>query len=227
MMSAEPQEASSSRDWRKAIFMLRSQFSRVCFPWGENFSGPIAATAALKRSALVFGENCPLIAAATAATMRASVESCCPLGPGAARNGVSTGKGALLLAVSRGRASEGVDFPDALARGVIMVGIPYPPLMDVRVRLKRQHNDANATLLGSGSAWYAAEAFRAVNQAVGRLIRHHTDFGAVLLLDYRYQQAKYRALMSAWLQPLLQSGTYHALPALLQGFFATRAALEP
>ncbi len=40
--------------------------------------------------------------------------------------------------------------------------------MDVRVRLKRQHNDAHAALLGSGSAWYAAEAFRAVNQAVGR-----------------------------------------------------------
>lgn len=39
----------------------------------------------------------------------------------AGRNGVSTGRGALLLAVSRGRASEGVDFPDALARGVIMV----------------------------------------------------------------------------------------------------------
>lgn len=47
------------------------------------------------------------------------------------------------------------------------VGIPYPPLMDIRVRLKRQHNDAHAALLGSGSTWYAAEAFRAVNQAVG------------------------------------------------------------
>ena len=49
----------------------------------------------------------------------------------------------------------------------VQVGIPYPPLMDTRVRLKRQHNDANAALLGSGSSWYAAEAFRAVNQAVG------------------------------------------------------------
>ena len=53
---------------------------------------------------------------------------------------------------------------------LLQVGIPYPPLMDVRVRLKRRHNDANAALLGSGSAWYAAEAFRAVNQAVGRLL---------------------------------------------------------
>ncbi len=59
----------------------------------------------------------------------------------------------------------------------------------------------------------------------GRLIRHHSDFGAVLLLDYRYQQAKYRGLMSAWLQSLLQTGVYHALPALLQGFFKQRSAL--
>ena len=59
----------------------------------------------------------------------------------------------------------------------------------------------------------------------GRLIRHRSDFGAVLLLDYRYQQARYRALMSAWLQPLLQTGTYHALPPLLQGFFQGQAAV--
>lgn len=50
---------------------------------------------------------------------------------------------------------------------LVQVGIPYPPLMDVRVSLKRQHNDAHAAVLGSGSSWYAAEAFRAVNQAVG------------------------------------------------------------
>ena len=45
------------------------------------------------------------------------------------RNGVSTGGGALLLAVSRGRASEGVDFPDALARGVIMVSSNNVPAL--------------------------------------------------------------------------------------------------
>ncbi len=35
-------------------------------------------------------------------------------------------KGAVLLAVSRGRISEGLDFSDNAARMVIIVGIPYP-----------------------------------------------------------------------------------------------------
>lgn len=76
--------------------------------------------------------------------------------------------GATLLAVMRGRSSEGVDFLDACARAVIVVGIPYPPLYDVTVRLKRAFNHEHEALLGSGDEWYAAEAFRAVNQAVGK-----------------------------------------------------------
>lgn len=38
----------------------------------------------------------------------------------------------------------------------------------------------------SGSAWYATEAMRAVNQAVGRVIRHRNDYGAIILADERY-----------------------------------------
>ena len=36
--------------------------------------------------------------------------------------------GALMLAVYRGRASEGLDFSDNYARAVIAVGIPYPSI---------------------------------------------------------------------------------------------------
>lgn len=75
--------------------------------------------------------------------------------------------GALLLAVMRGRSSEGVDFLDDCARAVVVVGIPYPPLYETTVRLKRAFNQDHAALLGSGDDWYAAEAFRAVNQAIG------------------------------------------------------------
>lgn len=70
----------------------------------------------------------------------------------------------------RGRSSEGVDFLDACARAVLVIGIPYPPLYDVTVRLKRAFNHDHEALLGSGDDWYAAEAFRAVNQAVGKLL---------------------------------------------------------
>ena len=37
-----------------------------------------------------------------------------------------------------------------------------------------------------GSGWYNQGASRAVNQAVGRIIRHKNDWGAIFLLDDRY-----------------------------------------
>ena len=76
-------------------------------------------------------------------------------------------RGAVLLAVMRGRSSEGVDFLDDCARAVVVVGIPYPPLYETSVRLKRAFNHDDEAQLGSGDDWYAAEAFRAVNQAIG------------------------------------------------------------
>ena len=36
-----------------------------------------------------------------------------------------------------------------------------------------------------GQKWYQLEAFRATNQAVGRVIRHSRDHGAVIFLDTR------------------------------------------
>lgn len=47
--------------------------------------------------------------------------------------------GALLVAVYRGRASEGLDFSDNYARAVIACGIPYPNVKDAQVRLHNNH----------------------------------------------------------------------------------------
>jgi regulator of telomere elongation helicase 1 len=54
---------------------------------------------------------------------------------------IASGKGAVLLAVCRGKVSEGVDFADARARAVIITGIPFPPAKDPKVELKRRHLD--------------------------------------------------------------------------------------
>ena len=39
---------------------------------------------------------------------------------------------------------------------------------------------------------------RALNQAVGRVIRHRHDWGAVLLLDARFQQPRSQQQLSKW-----------------------------
>ncbi|CEM08978.1 unnamed protein product [Vitrella brassicaformis CCMP3155] len=106
-------------------------------------------------------------------------------------------KGVLLLGVCRGRASEGVNFKDHNARGVLIAGIPYPPLKDLQSVLKREYNDAESRkgeegAVVSGNEFYQMEAFRAVNQCLGRLLRHSKDYGCAILLEQRYAQQTHR-----------------------------------
>ena len=42
----------------------------------------------------------------------------------------------MLLAVYRGKMSEGISFNDGYARGVLCVGIPFPSFYDAQARFK-------------------------------------------------------------------------------------------
>lgn len=101
-----------------------------------------------------------------------------------------TGK-CILLAVFRGKMSEGISFNDENARCVICVGLPYPSFTDRAVKAKRCYNDEqrrinkNTSLL-PGEEWYSQQAYRAVAQALGRCIRHGADYGVVVLMDSRH-----------------------------------------
>ncbi|CAJ0931195.1 unnamed protein product, partial [Ranitomeya imitator] len=104
---------------------------------------------------------------------------------------VPNSSGASFFAVCRGKASEGLDFADCNGRGVIITGLPFPPRMDPRVILKMQFLDEMRKTQGSagkflsGQEWYRQQASRAVNQAIGRVIRHRQDYGAIFLCDHR------------------------------------------
>ncbi|XP_072075269.1 uncharacterized protein [Arachis hypogaea] len=110
--------------------------------------------------------------------------------------------GAALLGVCRGKVSEGIDFSDDNARVVIIVGIPFPNINDIQVSLKKKYNDMykSSKNLLSGSEWYCHQAFRALNQAAGRCIRHKLDYGAIILLDERLREERSRAFISKWLR---------------------------
>ncbi|XP_029392070.1 regulator of telomere elongation helicase 1 isoform X1 [Mus pahari] len=118
--------------------------------------------------------------------------------------------GATFLAVCRGKASEGLDFSDMNGRGVIVTGLPYPPRMDPRVVLKMQFLDEMKGRSGvggqclSGQEWYQQQASRAVNQAIGRVIRHRHDYGAIFLCDHRFAYADARAQLPSWVRPYLK-----------------------
>lgn len=112
---------------------------------------------------------------------------------------IKEGRGGLFIAVCRGKVSEGIDFADANARGVLVVGIPFPNVKDSKVEAKRKFNDsARALGLLPGSVWYEQQAFRALNQAIGRCIRHRGDWGSILLVDERFKSPKYQKGLSRW-----------------------------
>lgn len=72
--------------------------------------------------------------------------------------------GALLLAVCRGKISEGVDFADNNARAVITIGLPFPNFKSTEITDKRKYNDKFCKEMGllSGQDWYTIQAFRLV-----------------------------------------------------------------
>ena len=117
----------------------------------------------------------------------------------------------------RGRSAEGADFKDDAARCVVIVGVPYPPRFDAATRLKIEHAGRD------GETWYKAEAYRNVNQAAGRLIRHSKDYGALVLLDRALHK---HPMMSEWFAERIErpSGATE-LHHRLRSFFSARDPL--
>jgi regulator of telomere elongation helicase 1 len=67
------------------------------------------------------------------------------------------------------------------------------------------------------------QAVRAVNQAMGRVIRHRYDYGAILLADERFCSPANQRQLSKWLKQYLQvyDGFGQAIASLTK-FFKVR-----
>ena len=103
-------------------------------------------------------------------------------------------QGALLLSVMGGKLSEGINFANDMARGVLVVGLPYADPNDPVLREK---------MAGNNQEYYQTLCLRSVNQSVGRAIRHAKDYAVIGLLDGRYTQKRIWKDLPGWLR---QSG---------------------
>lgn len=116
--------------------------------------------------------------------------------------------GAIFMAVMRGRISEGLDFADMYGRAVMIIGLPLPSYDDPKVVLKKKYLDCshqrNNNII-SGDGWYNLEAFKAVNQAIGRVIRHKNDYGAILLCEDRFEERRFKENLPSWIKIHLNS----------------------
>ncbi|CAM9502241.1 unnamed protein product, partial [Discosporangium mesarthrocarpum] len=116
-------------------------------------------------------------------------------------NGGRDGGGGLLLSVVGAKMSEGINFSDELARCVVMVGLPYPDKRDPELKQKMLYLDATNPQSGgrAGREYFQNICMRAVNQSIGRSIRHASDYSSILLVDQRYCDNQVLGLLPGWI----------------------------
>jgi chromosome transmission fidelity protein 1 len=123
-------------------------------------------------------------------------------------------------------------------RCVIVVGLPYPHRFDPELREKMRRLNASAPPAGNsagsgisnsaggpparslGEQYYEHLCMRAVNQSIGRAVRHAGDYAAILLLDERYSTARVAAQLPQWIARGMHRGaSYGEAHAGLAAFF--------
>ncbi|KAH6844784.1 helicase C-terminal domain-containing protein [Chaetomium sp. MPI-CAGE-AT-0009] len=151
--------------------------------------------------------------------------------------------GALLLSVVGGKLSEGINFSDRLGRCVVVVGLPYPNIHapDWKARLEyieattlarltvageeggdgapapaRGEAEARALAKQAARDFYENACMRAVNQSIGRAIRHRADYAAVVLVDRRFGTERIRGKLPGWIRAGMEEGA-GGLQGLLGG----------
>lgn len=138
------------------------------------------------------------------------------------------GRGALLFAVIGGTLSEGINFSDALGRGVVVIGLPFPNPHSAEWKAKMQYISSKGEKNGDDGKAMAREFYenacmRAVNQCVGRAIRHKGDYAAILMLDRRYGTPRIQSKLPKWIRGSLTSGLgVRDIPKRLNGFFVEK-----
>ncbi|KAM8861762.1 ATP-dependent DNA helicase DDX11 isoform 3-T3 [Synchiropus picturatus] len=111
--------------------------------------------------------------------------------------------GALLFSVVGGKMSEGINFSDDLGRCVVMVGMPYPNIKSPELQEKMAYLDKHLPHTGGrspGQALIENLCMKAVNQSIGRAIRHRGDYSSIVLCDHRYSRPATLSKLPGWIK---------------------------
>lgn len=137
-------------------------------------------------------------------------------------NCISAGEGAMLFAIVGGRLSEGINFQDNLCRAVVMTGLPFPNVFSGELQIKKDHLEKKILKKGGTMKdvqnetreFYETICMKAVNQSVGRAIRHANDYAAIYLLDKRYSTENIKQKLSLWVRKTIRDE--HLTPQVMQ-----------
>ena len=126
----------------------------------------------------------------------------------------------------RGKGSEGIDFSDEAARGVFIIGIPFPlsPNIDIKINLKMKYldqiQDKKSEKSISGQYWYDIQAVKSINQGIGRVMRHKKDYGVIGLFDSRFcKKPQVKSNLSDWAREVLSEDSFDVFEKKVSKFF--------
>lgn len=106
-----------------------------------------------------------------------------------------------------------------------MVGLPFPNIKSAEWEAKLRHVEDVASnsykapegvpstsldarrkehAKAAGREFYENACMRAVNQSIGRAIRHREDYASIILIDRRYASARIQAKLPGWIRDGIQ-----------------------
>lgn len=137
--------------------------------------------------------------------------------------------GAVLCCVVGGKMSEGINFSDDLGRCVIMIGLPYPNIRSPELKEKMEYLNTNMPRSTDGKlpgqVHFENLCMKAVNQSIGRAIRHKDDYACILLLDHRYMRSSVKSKLPQWINERLRIiERFGPAFAAIRKFFSDRTA---
>lgn len=110
-------------------------------------------------------------------------------------------------------------------------GPSHPSILDLPFKtISDWHSidEMGASLFLNDAMWYDAQAFRAVNQTLGRCIRHASDYGAIIFLDDRFETDSVERHLSSWVRSALSPSTALITPIVsqLEAFYKNNLHLK-
>ncbi|MBE6562180.1 MAG: ATP-dependent DNA helicase [Ruminococcaceae bacterium] len=112
--------------------------------------------------------------------------------------------------------SEGIDLPDKMLIGAVLVGIGLPGISSELNILKDYYDRTRED--GHGFA-YLYPAMIKIQQAAGRVIRSGTDRGVVVLIDERYADRQIQKLFPSHWSHMKYVGDTYSLSGVLEKFW--------
>ncbi len=115
----------------------------------------------------------------------------------------SKGESGVLLAVTGGKWSEGLDYRGEMLGGAMVIGLPLAPFTPVRkmvIQYFRRKFGPEGEFIS-----YTLPAINRAMQALGRVLRTPEDRGILVLAERRFLESEVRSALPRWMQEELVS----------------------